>query len=167
MQTTEKTNERKCSVYVAHNFAARLSGELQAEVAVLRDLGFRVTATWLNVPADSNTVDKRDHATNRMYAIKDWSDLISADVLLYYADDHSDAVGRGKHVELGAAIAQAKAGHKTVIAISEGYTVKHVFLTMPEVMIVKDFSQAVTTLLGVRASLASRGLVSPWPGGSK
>ena len=77
----------------------------------LRDLGFEVTASWLEESHHPHS--KMSDLTNNelvQYAIADLNDIDKSDILVFFSQDPETATVRGgRHVEVGYALAKNKA----------------------------------------------------------
>lgn len=125
------------SFYLAARFGRR--DELNGYAQDLRRKGYVVTSRWLTQHQKLDlSVYRYSDAERRMFALHDWEDVQRANRLIAFTEDPADNApgGRrgGRHVELGAALAQGK--HVYVVGHYE-----NVFCHLPQVMFFPTFHE--------------------------
>jgi hypothetical protein len=110
--------------------AARYSRhpEMQEYAQKLRRYGYEITSRWIEGDHDYRG-DESAPADRLRFALEDWHDLCSADMVISFTEEPGKAGGRnrgGRHVEFGAALAMGKR------CIVIGYR-ENVFHEVPEV----------------------------------
>ncbi|MBW3672369.1 MAG: nucleoside 2-deoxyribosyltransferase [Acidobacteria bacterium] len=127
------------SVYLAAAYSTK--DQLRPYAHELRQLGFEVTAQWLDEPhAATVPFTSRDPEELRAFASRDIDDVARSDVFLFFSLDPEQPTKRGgRHVEFGLAVATGK----RVIVIGPR---ENIFHFLPEVEVVKTWPEAVELL---------------------
>lgn len=96
----------KCNnIYLAARYSRK--PEMQDVASTLVDRGYRVTSNWIQENYDPNVVlTEITDEDNRKIALVDLEDILSADAMLFFAEDPLIGIPRGgRHVEFGYAMA--------------------------------------------------------------
>lgn len=131
-------------VYLAAPY--RWKDEIQHRAAELRAAGITVTSQWLNEPhtADTKPTDL-PFETNRFYAEQDFMDVVSADVLVLFADHTKSIIRAGRHVEVGIAIGVGLQRPFPIFVVGREY--ENIFHYLPQVHHFDDWNQTLERLL--------------------
>lgn len=127
------------SVYLAAAYSSK--DDVRPHAEQLREMGFNVTAQWLDEPhAASVPFTTRDPEELRAFGRRDIDDIARSDVFLFFSLDPEQPTKRGgRHVELGLALATGK----RVIVVGPR---ENIFHFLPEVEVVKTWDEAVELL---------------------
>lgn len=121
-------------IYLAARYSRR--AELSEYAKSLRSYGYVVTSRWLDgnhETAGDGTSVEGTLAERRQFALEDWADVMSADVMLNFTETPRTGPTRGgRHVEFGAALAEGK----KVFVVGP---IENVFHALPQVVVYPDF----------------------------
>ena len=126
------------TVYIAHNYGAR---EMLKSLVIpaIESKGLKVSSRW--ILEDMSTCPRLTCAN------ADIADLRKADILLFFSSDYNSKPGRGKHVELGYALAL----DKIVVLVGENFDAC-VFYSLPEIVTFSNLELALKFLGGINGT---------------
>jgi nucleoside 2-deoxyribosyltransferase len=94
---------RQLKVYLAAPYI--MKDLINVRARELRACGIDVTSSWLNEPHKPTTqMHELTHEEHQAYALADISDLVAADVVVFFTDPSKTLVRAGRHVEFGIAL---------------------------------------------------------------
>jgi nucleoside 2-deoxyribosyltransferase len=94
---------RQLKVYLAAPYVRK--DEILDHAIELRASGITVTSSWLDEPHKPTTqMHELTHEEHQAYALADISDVVSADVFVFFTDPSKTIVRAGRHVEFGIAL---------------------------------------------------------------
>jgi len=125
-------------IYISHNYAAR-DWLRELVVPYFEKQGHSICARWITEPEASNN-NTTDWLARNLDATKDLQDIDACDVFIYYVEQYGATPGKGKHTELGYALAL----NKRIIAINPKLDYGNVFVCASGIKTVMDELAVIT-----------------------
>lgn len=90
--------------YLSHNFAAR-EALRDSVIPIIEANGHTVQSRWITEDHDGGNHSNEDR---KRFATEDFLDITASDYVLHWCDQFGPKSGRGKHIEVGYALATGK-----------------------------------------------------------